>query len=263
VVLVGAGDIADCSGTGDEVIANLLDGIQGTVFTVGDNAYESGTNSQFTNCYSPTWGRHKSRTRPAAGNHDYLTSNASGYFGYFGTLAGSSTKGYYSYNRGAWHILVINSNCSFVGGCQAGSPQEQWVRADLAANPTFCTLAYWHHPRFSSGPHGNATMMQAIWQALYDYNAEVVITGHDHVYERFAPQNASGGLDTVRGVREFVVGTGGRSHYAWQTIKPNSEVRNNTVFGVLKLTLKPASYSWEFIPELGKTFRDTGATACH
>lgn len=142
VILVGAGDIADCASSEDDVIAGLLDGIQGTVFTLGDNVYTSGTSNQFTDCYGPTWGRQKARTRPASGNHDYMTSNAAGYFGYFGAAAGNSATGYYSYNLGDWHILVINSNCSFVGGCEAGSPQEQWVRSDLAAHPTLCTLVH-------------------------------------------------------------------------------------------------------------------------
>jgi len=262
-VLVGAGDIAGCAGTGDEATAALLDSIPGTVATFGDNVYESGTAEQFTNCYDPSWGRHKARTRPAAGNHDYNTSGASGYFNYFGAAAGDPDQGYYSYDLGAWHLVVINSNCSDVSGCGAGSPQEEWLRADLAAHPVSCTLAYWHHPRFSSGPHGNSTSMQDIWQALYDYGADVVLNGHDHDYERFAPQDPNGLADPVRGIREFVVGTGGRSHYTISTPIANSEAHNDDTFGVLKLTLHPTGYDWEFIPEAGKTFSDSGSEACH
>jgi acid phosphatase type 7 len=262
-VLIGAGDIASCNSTGDEATAALLDNIAGTVITLGDNVYDSGTPAEFTNCYDPSWGRAKARTRPAVGNHEYLTSGAAGYFGYFGAAAGDSRTGYYSYDLGTWHIIVINSNCSKVGGCQAGSSQEQWLRADLAAHPASCTLAYWHHPRFSSGEHGNATALQPIWQALYDANADVVLNGHDHNYERFAPQNPSGTLDRARGIRQFVVGTGGKSHYQITAPITNSEIYNDSTFGVLKLTLHPTSYDWEFIPESGKTFSDTGNADCH
>ena len=262
-VLVGAGDIASCSSAGDEATANLLDGIAGTVYTLGDNAYESGTATEFANCYDPTWGRQKARTRPAPGNHDYNTAGAGGYYGYFGAAAGDPSKGYYSYDLGAWHIVVLNSNCAVAGGCGAGSPQEQWLRQDLAASAAGCTLAYWHHPRFSSGEHGSDATMQAFWQALYDLNADVVLSGHDHDYERFAPQTPAGAADPARGIREFVVGTGGRSHYAITTVQPNSEAHNDTTYGVLKLTLHPSGYEWRFVPEAGKTFTDSGSGACH
>lgn len=267
-ILIGAGDISSCSNTNDEKTAQLIEAaftsdVTGKVFATGDLVYPNGTSAEFTNCYHPTWGRFKAKTAPAPGNHDYLTTGASGYYNYFGALAGVSTKGYYSYNLGSWHVVVINSNCSAIGGCGAGSAQESWLRADLAANPRTCTVAYWHHPRFSSGEHGNSTSMTPIWQALYDFNADVVISGHDHTYERFAPQTAAGGLDLQRGIREFVVGTGGMSHYAFTSIKPNSQVRNADTFGVLKLTLHPTSYDWKFIPEAGKTFTDSGTTACH
>jgi acid phosphatase type 7 len=262
-VFVGAGDIGSCDTFGDEATANLLDQIPGTVFTLGDNVYNTGATSEFNNCYASAWGRHLARTRPASGNHDYLTLNASAYFGYFGAAAGNPAVGYYSYDLGYWHIIVINSNCALIGGCQAGSVQEQWLRSDLAAHPALCTLAYWHHPRFSSGLHGDTPAMQPLWQALYDYNAEVVLNGHDHDYERFALQDPTGAADSAQGLREFVVGTGGRSHYAWQTVKPNSEARNNTTFGVLQLTLYSSSYAWKFVPEQGKTFTDTGRTDCH
>jgi hypothetical protein len=260
-VLVGAGDIASCSSSGDEATAKLLDIIAGTVFAAGDNVYENGTSSEFANCYNPTWGRHKARTRPATGNHEYQTSGAAGYFKYFGAAAGDPKKGYYSYNLGAWHIIVLNSNCSQIGGCQAGSPQEKWLRADLAAHPSVCTLAYWHHPLFSSGG-GSTTSVRPLWQALYDAHADVVLNGHVHNYERFAPQNPSGGADSSRGIREFVVGTGGKSLAGFNTVRPNSQVRNNSAFGVLKLTLHASSYDWKFVPQAGKTFTDSGSTSC-
>jgi hypothetical protein len=260
VVFVGAGDIASCSSTGDEATALLLDNIAGTVFTAGDNAYESGTPSEFTSCYDPTWGRHKARTFPAPGNHDYNTPGATGYYGYFGSSAGDPSKGYYSYDLGSWHIVALNSNVDH----STGSAQEQWLKADLAASTKSCTLAYWHHPRFSSGAeHGNDPSVQPLWQALYDANADLILSGHDHDYERFAPQTPVGVADPARGIREFVVGTGGRSHYALGTLKANSEVFNGTTFGVLKLTLSSGSYSWQFVPVAGETFTDSGTGDCH
>jgi hypothetical protein len=264
-VLVGAGDIAGCDTTGDEATAKLLDGISGTVFTAGDNAYNSGTPTQFNNCYDPTWGRHKARTKPTPGNHEYLTAGASGYFGYFGSAAGDPSKGYYSYDLGEWHIVALNSMCEKVGGCGATSPMVSWLKQDLAANDDkACTLAYFHHPLFSSGSkHGNSPKMRPSWNALYAANAEVVLNGHDHDYERFAPQRPDGTLDNSRGIREFVVGTGGKSLRPFGTIKANSQVRNANTYGVLKLTLHPTSYEWKFVPEAGKTFTDSGVTTCH
>ena len=262
-VLVGAGDIATCSSTGDEATATLLDGISGTVFTAGDNAYNAGTAKEFKNCYDPTWGRHKARTKPSVGNHEYITSGASGYFGYFGAAAGNPKKGYYSYNRGGWHVVALNSMCENVGGCTATSPMVRWLKQDLAANPKACTIAYFHHPLFSSGEHGNETKMRPTRQALYAANADVVVSGHDHDYERFAPQTPRGTRDTARGIREFVVGTGGASHVAFGTIKANSQVRNADTFGVLKLTLLPDSYKWKFVPVAGQSFTDSGTTSCH
>jgi hypothetical protein len=238
----------------------LLDNIPGTVYTLGDNAYGSGTTTEFNTYYGPTWGRHKARTKPSAGNHDYSTAGATGYFGYFGAAAGDPAKGYYTYDLGNWHIVVINSNIAR----SAGSAQEQWLRADLAASTKPCTLAYWHHPRFTSGAsHGPDTSMGPVWQALYDYNADVVLSGHNHQYERFAPQNPSGRLDTARGIREFVAGMGGADHYNFGTIQANSEIRNGDTFGVLKLTLHSNSYDWQFVPEAGKTFTDSGTGTCH
>jgi len=257
-VFVGAGDIASCSRDQDEATAKLLDNISGTVYTTGDNVYPDGTASQFTNCYGPTWGRHKNRTRPSPGNHDYHTSGASGYYNYFGTAAGDSGKGYYSYNLGAWHIIALNSEV----GYSAGSAQVQWLRNDLAANQKVCTLAYWHHPRFSSGQHGNSSRSQPFWDALYEYGADVVINGHDHTYERFAPQNPNGQADANRGIREFIAGTGGAGLYSFPSIQPNSQVRNNTTYGVLKLTLHSTSYDWQFVPIAGQNFTDSGSSNC-
>jgi hypothetical protein len=264
-VLLTAGDIASCSSSGDEATANLLDTLSGTVATLGDNEYETGSSDDFANCYDPTWGRHKTRTNPVPGNHDYYTPNATGYFGYFGAAAGDPAKGYYSYDLGAWHVIALNSNdnCTVVA-CNAGSAQEQWLRADLAAHPAVCTLAYWHHPRFSSGSsHGNNASMQALWQALYDYGADIVLNGHEHNYERFAKQSPSAAADPAHGIREFVVGTGGRSHYGFATTpQPNSQVRNGDTYGVLQLTLHESSYDWQFLPVLGGTFTDSGSDSC-
>jgi acid phosphatase type 7 len=264
VVLIGAGDIADCSNlVGAEATAKLLEGNPGTVMALGDLAYPNGSADDFK-CYDKTWGRVKDRTRPAVGNHEFHSSGASYYFQYFGAAAGDPKTGYYSYDLGAWHIVVLNSECVEVGGCGAGSPQEKWLRADLAAHPSGCTLAYFHKPRFSSGlTHGNDPEVGAFWQALYDANAELVLNGHDHDYERFAPQDPKGNADPKRGIREFVVGTGGKNHREFGIQKSNSEVRNNDAFGVLKLILKPTGYEWKFIPEAGKTFMDSGSGSCH
>jgi len=262
VVLAGAGDIADCESSADEATAALLDDIAGTVFTAGDNAYPDGTPSEFADCYNPTWGRHKSRTRPSPGNHDYHTDGAAGYFDYFAAAAGARGEGYYSYELGAWHVVVLNSNCEDLA-CDGGSVQEEWLRADLEASSAKCTLAYWHHPRFSSGSHGNDDSVSAFWELLYQYDADVVVNGHDHDYERFAPQDPNGESDSERGIREFVVGTGGKSLREFEDIQPNSEVRNSDTFGVIRLTLYPESYDWEFIPAEGD-FTDSGSgEACH
>ena len=263
-VLIGAGDIADCSDlAGAEATAKLLEANPGTVMALGDLAYPNGTPDDFK-CYHKTWGRVKDRTRPAVGNHEFHSTGASYYFQYFGAAAGDPKTGYYSYDLGSWHIVVLNSECQQVGGCEAGSSQEKWLRADLAAHPVGCTLAYFHKPRFSSGlNHGNDPEVGAFWQALYDYNAELILNGHDHDYERFAPQDPGGNADPKRGIREFVVGTGGKNHREFGIRKSNSEVRNNHAFGVLKLTLKTTGYDWKFIPEAGKTFTDSGSGSCH
>lgn len=257
VVLVGAGDIAS-GGSGDEQTADLLDDIPGTVFTLGDNAYPDGSADDYSTFYAPSWGRHKSRTRPVPGNHEYNTPSASGYFDYFGSAAGDPSKGYYSYEVGGWLILALNSNAAMT----PGSSQEQFVRSELAARRTKCALAYWHHPRFSSGiEHGSSLMSQGVFQALYDGGADVVLTGHDHLYERFAPQNPSAQLDMDRGIRQFVVGTGGAGLYDFGAPQPNSEVRA-TRRGVLKLTLYAEHYEWQFVTGAGSS-GDAGSASCH
>jgi hypothetical protein len=257
-VLVGAGDIAYCGSDGAAQTARLLDQIDGTVVTLGDNAYAAGTAEQFRDCYDPTWGRHKARTRPSPGNHDYGTPGAAGYFAYFGENAGPDGRGYYSYDLGAWHIISLNSEI----GAGPESEQALWLAADLAAHPATCTLAYWHKPLFSSGSvHGNDPHMQPIWDLLARAGADVVLTGHDHIYERFAPQNSSGAADP-QGIRQFVVGTGGASLYGIGSVKANSEVRGTDAYGVLKLQLHAAGYDWEFVPVEGANFNDSGSAAC-
>jgi hypothetical protein len=263
-VFTGAGDISDCTNTQDEATATLLDSIPGTVYTTGDNVYEDGTATEFANCYDPTWGRHKARTKPVAGNHEYQTPGATGYYNYFGAAAGDPSKGYYSFDVGDWHAIVLNSNCSQVGGCGATSAQATWLRADLAANPATCTVALLHHPRFTSSRTSPDGATLALYQALYDAGADLVLGGHYHNYERFAPQTPAGAADSVFGVREFVVGTGGRSLVGFSGgAMANSQVRNSSTFGVLKLTLHPTSYDFAFIPIAGQSFTDSGSGSCH
>ena len=262
-VLVGAGDIASCDSDGDEKTAKLLDNISGTVFTAGDNVYERGRLQEFVRCFAPSWGRHKARMRPSPGNHDYLTKDGQGYFTYFGAAAGEPSKGYYSYDLGAWRVIVLNSNCTDVGGCHTGSPQEQWLRAELKDHSEFCTLAYWHHPRFSSGPHGNAPAVGPFWDALHEADVELIVNGHDHLYERFAPQAPDGSLDSDRGIRQFTVGTGGRSLYSVKRLKRNSVFRSATTFGVLKLTLRASGYFWQFVAAPSGKVLDKGESSCH
>ena len=268
-VLVGAGDIASCKDPeGARATAKLIEKIPGTVFAAGDLAYEKGSAEEFKNCYDTTWGRFKDRTRPALGNHEYAEPTAHAYFEYWGVRAGPAGKGYYSYDLGAWHIVVLNTNCDArgLGGCSVGSQQETWLREDLAKHPNACVLAYGHHALFSSGifkRHAVHPELKQLWQDLYDAHADLVLAGHEHSYERFAPQDPDGKTDPNRGIREIVVGTGGRSLDLLGFATPNSEIREWGTFGVLKLTLSPGKYTWEFIPEEGKSFRDSGSGACH
>ena len=261
--LVAAGDVAVCGSPYDEATAALVTTIPGTVAALGDLAYESGTPAEFAACYQPSWGQFKARTKPAPGNHEYQSGSASGYFGYWGAVAGNPSQGWYSYDLGAWHIVSLNSNCSRVGGCESGSAQERWLRADLAAHKTTCTLAYWHEPLFSGTPGTEDPAMAPLWQALYDANADVVLTGHAHNYQRFAPQTASRAPDPARGIREFVVGTGG--HPTLHAVGPiaNTEAFDNTTWGVLKLTLRGRSYDWQFVRATGGNFTDSGSQSCH
>jgi PKD repeat protein len=274
-VIVAAGDIVCGNNTPvgtpckHAQTAQLIGAINpNAVLPLGDNQYENGTLAEFNTLYGPTWGAYKSITYPAVGNHEYQTPNASGYFDYFNGVgvqsgrAGDRSKGYYSFDLGAWHLIALNSNCASIGGCGAGSAQEAWLRADLAAHPSVCTLAYWHHPLFSSGVHGNDPSTQALWKALTDFNADVVLNGHDHNYERFAKQTSTGVLDNAHGVRSFVVGVGGKEQRVLGITRPNSELRANSSLGVLKLTLHPTSFDWQFVPVPGDPLNDSGSQAC-
>lgn len=254
-VFVGAGDIAMCDKNAEDT-ARILDNIPGTVFTLGDNAYFVGSAQEYRDCYHPTWGRHRARTRPVPGNHEYETAGAEPYFAYFGSRAGPAGLGYYSYDLGEWHIVALNSQVP----AGAGSAQERWLREDLASSGARCTLAYWHYPLFTSGPNGRHLEMRDLWRTLQEAGAEVVMTGHEHFYERFAPQDDAGRPDPVRGMRAFVVGSGGALLYQPVMVAANSEVRLST-FGVLKLTLAPGRYDWEFLPVSGAG--DTGSGQCH
>lgn len=255
-VLVGAGDIANRETPGDEATANLLDGIPGTVFTAGDNAYKNGTAADFRDAYEPTWGRHKHRTYPTPGNHDYETDSAAPYFDYFGDRAGPRGRGYYTYDVGTWRVFALNSEID----TGPSSPQMQWLRSELTARPTPCSAAIWHRPLFTSGPNGENRQMRDMYRLLYDNNVDVVINGHDHLYERFAPQDADGRPDQARGIRQFTVGTGGITLYNPVRTAPNSQ-RILSDWGVIKFTLHPNSYDWAFFPVSGDSDRGTGA--CH
>jgi acid phosphatase type 7 len=262
-VLLAAGDIASCDSKGDEITAALIAGRRGTVAALGDNVYPSGTVTEFRRCYEPSWGSFRNRTRPAAGNHEYATAGAAGYFGYFGRAAGARGRGFYSYGLGAWHVIVLNSNCGAVNGCDPASPQGRWLARDLRRHHPRCTLAYWHHPLFSSGFHGGASAVRPLWRLLYRSGVDVVLNGHDHDYERFAPQTPDGRHDARRGMRQFVVGTGGRSLYPFVAPLRSSVVRHAGAYGVLELKLRPRGYEWRFIAEPGKRFADAGSAACH
>lgn len=256
-VFVGAGDIATC-GVGDpESTARLLDGMPGTVFTLGDNAQSNGSADEYARCFDPTWGRHRRRLFPTVGNHDWDGTAGRPYFAYFGANAGPTGLGYYSYPLGSWQIISLNSNIAV----SPGSAQYEWLKAELAASPAACTLAMWHHPLFSSGPNGNNSRMKDAWRLLNQAGVDVVLNGHDHVYERFAPQDADA-RPSAQGIRQFIVGTGGYSLYDRASSQRNSEVFENRTWGVLRLTLKSGSYTWEFVPVAGKSFRDAGSAAC-
>ena len=262
-VLVGAGDIARCDRQNDEATASILDTIPGSVFTVGDNVLGgSSSPPDFVNCYGPSWGRHKARTRPTIGHMEGFSPGSATYTQYFGAAAGDPGKFYYSYDLGGWHIVVLNSGISTT----AGSTQEQWLKADLAAHPAQCTLAMWHAPRFSStSGNGQPAVNDAVkplWDDLYAAGAELVLNGHYNVYERFAPQDPAG-VANANGIRQFTVGTGGQGTTSFDTPLATSELRNTGTYGVLKLTLSAGGYAWAFVPAGSGTFRDSGSTACH
>jgi acid phosphatase type 7 len=261
VLFVGAGDIANCevaNGGGARATAALLDRYPNAViFTTGDHAYQFGSDKDFKTCYEPTWGRFKARTRPAVGNHDLITEKGKPYYDYFGEAAGPRDKGFYSYEVGTWHVIALNSAIA----ARKGSEQMKWLTEDLAAHKTECTLAYWHIARFSSGAHGSDALMADAWKTLFDAGVDVVLSSHDHDYERFAPQDDRGKPNDL-GIREFVVGTGGGGVYEFKGKAANSEVRDNSTYGVLVLTLKPGSYDWQFVPMPGKAFRDSGSGKC-
>jgi hypothetical protein len=249
------------------------------VLPLGDLQYQCGKSADFASSYGQTWGRFKDISHPVVGNHEYGRicgrDDASAYFDYFGAAAGTADKGWYSYDLGSWHFIALNSECSYgsgkekVGGCNIGSEQEQWLRSDLADHKNFCTLAYWHEPRFSSGEHGNAQQMADIWNELVAAHVDIVLSGHNHDYERFDPlgtaaADAAQPTPDRNGIREFVVGTGGKNHYGFPEPMMRGEVvRNGDAFGVLLLTLHDRSYDWRFVPVQGATFTDSGSGACH
>lgn len=258
MTLVGAGDIATCRGTGDEATARLLDAIPGTVFTLGDNAYPRGSIDDFERCYGPSWGRHRARTRPSVGNHEYRTQGAVGYFAYYGPAAGSPGRGWYAYTLGTWRVLVLDSDEH-----ADAAAQLQWLRAELAGTDARCTLAYWHHPLYSSGRHGAHPHVRPYWDALHAHGAEIVLGAHDHHYERFAPQTPDGKVDRERGIVQFVVGTGGAPLRRPRDPEPHSVVRFHDVHAVLRLELEEDGYRFELVGVDGRPSPDAGAGRCH
>lgn len=259
-------DLEDAMGDCDaaKTFALVADRHLAAILILGDEQYEDGALEAFKLGYAKTWGLRNAIARPVPGNHEYYSSpTAAGYFTYFGAAAGDPSKGYYSFNIGTWHIVALNGNCTFIGGCQQGSPEEKWLKADLRADRARCTIAYWHQPRFSSGFHGDDPQYAAFWNDLYAAHADLVLGGHDHDYERFAPMSPSGAVDRQLGIREIVAGTGGRSHTFFLKIHVTGEARSSGTFGVLFLTLHPSSYDWQFTPIAGYYFSDHGSDVCH
>ena len=263
VTLVGAGDIGRCDDRSDRKTARLVGKIPGTVFTLGDHAYPDGTRGQFRNCYAPTWGKYKKRTRPSVGNHDYHTAGAKPYFNYFRWRAGRP-RGYYSYDRGAWHIVVLNSNCKEFGGCNWKSAQGRWLSRDLANHRARCTLAYFHHPLYASGSGEDSPQVKPFWHILYNHHADVILSGHAHRYERFARISPSGKRSSARGIRQFIVGTGGaRGEPQKGPDEPRVQAKKVGAPGVLKLDLGSGFYHWRFVPVAGRHYTDSGRARCH
>lgn len=260
--LIAAGDIGTCVGSGDDATGRRLETLPGTILGLGDFAYPNGSAGDFASCFDPSWGPHKSRIAPVAGNHEYAVPGAAPYFEYFGAAAGTPEQPWRSFDTGGWHVVALDSNCGRVGGCDAGSPQGQWLEADLAANSKPCTLAYFHHPRFSSGILGVDDGVLPFWQTLYAHGVDVVLTGHDHAYERFARVGPSGLAEPLRGIRSFIVGSGGVGLHGAEEAEPNSEVRDETSYGVLRLALTPTGYSWEFMGAGPGGFTDSGSEEC-
>jgi hypothetical protein len=247
--LLAAGDVASCNSSGDEATAALLRRERGTIAVLGDAVYERGTAEEFRQCYAPSWGPFRPQTRAALGNHEYGTGTAEAAIAYFGL----PPNGWYAYRLGSWRLIVLNSNCTPIGGCGRESPQWRWLRTELATHPARCVLAYWHHPRWSSGLHGSDATMADLWRLLANAHSDVVLAGHDHHYERFAP---------IDGIRSFVVGTGGRSHYPVLRRLPASRAVNWTTFGILRLTLRDGGYDWRFLPAEGRQYTDAGRGTC-
>jgi acid phosphatase type 7 len=265
--ILAAGNIATCGTTNDEATAGLLDTLPGTIFTLGDNVFPDGSQEAYVDCYEPSWGRHKSRTYAALGNHEYRSGTAAPSFNYFGSRAGPRDRGYYSVDIGNWHIIVLNINDLTVNEANPfeGSAQDQWLQADLAANSKSCTLALWHNPRFFSSntiSYTSSAYITTVWRRLYDAGADIVLNGHQHHYERFPPMSPTGSVDAERGIRAFNVGTGGESTEPMIAIAEHSVVRSDA-FGILKLTLEAGSYRWEFVPAVAGQFSDTGVGSCH
>ena len=260
--VLAAGDIARCGSEVDEATAKIVEQFpDATVLALGDLAYDNGSVEDFERCYDSSWGPFKDRTKPVPGNHEYRTDGAAPYFDYFGSSAGEPGKGWYSFDLGEWHVVALNSNCAEVG-CQADSEQVAWLRADLEANDARCTLAFWHHPRFSSGEkHGGTKTVQDLWQALLERGVDLVLSGHDHIYERTAPLDATGNVDVANGMRQFVVGTGGGKFYELGKPITGSEAAIVETGGLLKMTLRADGYDWSFMP-VGAGQSDAGSADC-
>jgi hypothetical protein len=261
-VVYAAGDLSDCPGAVPAVV-DLIRDSQSPILALGDIVHPTGRPEEYANCFDPTWQDVKARLRPVPGNHDYQTPGAVGYYEYFGDRAGDPSRGYYSFNIGWWHIVALNSICGPIGGCQDGSPQIQWLTEDLAAHPTSCTLAYWHHPRFASGNGAAVRRTTTLWRTLYEAGVDLVLNGHDHDYERFAPMDPAGRLDGERGIRQFIVGTGGANLTRRERVAENSEVWTNAHHGILELTLHHDGYAWRFLAADGGTVIDRGTGSCH